>query len=260
MKRPRAERSGADADPGEDRASARIRGDSLLGLQVGDDAEEHRRDDGSQLADAPFEVCEELQSAGHKPFREAARVKDKRVFKRGTKNQPMEMSSKRPVPRLRVAEGGPGKRSCDPRFETLCGEFSMDRFRKQYNFLYDEWMPQESQQIKKKIKKCRNTERKNALKANYAQLLQQIRDEEARKDREAWEHEWKAKEKEAVKAGKKPYYLKESEKVKMDLVQKYNRLKEQGGLEKFMKKRRKRAAAKEQLANRKRKGAPKRRS
>ena len=54
-----------------------------------------------------------------------------------------------------------------------------------------------------------------------------------------------AKEKEAVKGGKKPFFLKKSEKKKQELIRKYQELKASGGLEKAMAKRRRKNAAKD---------------
>ena len=52
-------------------------------------------------------------------------------------------------------------------------------------------------------------------------------------------------ERHAVEAGKKPYYLKKSEQRKLELLAKYRELKEGGGLDKFMEKRRKKNASKD---------------
>ena len=52
-------------------------------------------------------------------------------------------------------------------------------------------------------------------------------------------------ERQAVEAGKKPFYLKKSEQRKLELLAKYRELKERGGLDKFMEKRRKKNAAKD---------------
>ena len=54
-----------------------------------------------------------------------------------------------------------------------------------------------------------------------------------------------AKEKEAVAGGKAPFYLKKSEKKRLELVAKYEALKASGGLDKYMAKRRKKNAAKD---------------
>jgi ribosomal RNA-processing protein 36 len=52
-------------------------------------------------------------------------------------------------------------------------------------------------------------------------------------------------EKDAVAHGKKPYFLKKSEKKKLELLAKYEELKSSGRLEKYMAKRRKKNAAKD---------------
>ncbi len=54
-----------------------------------------------------------------------------------------------------------------------------------------------------------------------------------------------AKEKAAVGGGKAPFYLKKSEKRRLELLAKYESLKESGGLEKYMAKRRKKNASKD---------------
>ncbi|KAF3495135.1 hypothetical protein DY000_02057803 [Brassica cretica] len=57
--------------------------------------------------------------------------------------------------------------------------------------------------------------------------------------------EQKKKEREAAKMGKKPYYLKQSEIRKQELIEKYNSLKESGKLSSFRDKRRKKNATKD---------------
>ena len=54
-----------------------------------------------------------------------------------------------------------------------------------------------------------------------------------------------AKEKAAVGGGKAPFYLKKSEKRRLELLAKYESLRSSGGLEKYMAKRRKKNAAKD---------------
>ncbi len=58
--------------------------------------------------------------------------------------------------------------------------------------------------------------------------------------------EWKKQEMEQVKQGKKPFYLKESEFKKLELVSKFNQLKDKNiSMDKFLEKRRKKNAAKD---------------
>ena len=54
-----------------------------------------------------------------------------------------------------------------------------------------------------------------------------------------------AQERQAVKQGKRPFYLKASEKRKLALVSKYNALKASGGLDKALAKRRQKVASKD---------------
>lgn len=54
-----------------------------------------------------------------------------------------------------------------------------------------------------------------------------------------------SEEKAAVAAGKKPFFLKKSEKRKRELLAKYEELKSAGQLDKYMAKRRKKNAAKD---------------
>ena len=54
----------------------------------------------------------------------------------------------RPVSILRNPLAVPRRELRDPRFESLCGRFDADRFRRQYGFLYDEKLPAEAKSFK----------------------------------------------------------------------------------------------------------------
>lgn len=54
-----------------------------------------------------------------------------------------------------------------------------------------------------------------------------------------------AKEREAVRAGKKPFFLKKTDRRKAELVAQYQDLQKSGGLDKFLAKRRRKNAAKD---------------
>ena len=145
---------------------------------------------GLQVGTVPFEELVAVKQDGTtskgalKPLSKRASDGNKvGDYKRDNKNRPMEMSSKRPVPRLRevvqvtkrwALEVSPvvlmavtvsvhsrvdlsvSPRVCDPacsssrdpRFDDLSGNLSADRFRKQYAFLYDEQLPAERDQLK----------------------------------------------------------------------------------------------------------------
>ncbi|KAK9905044.1 hypothetical protein WJX75_008538 [Coccomyxa subellipsoidea] len=168
-----------------------------------------------------------------------------RSFKRDNKNRPMEMSSKRPVPRLREVVQAAKKERRDPRFDSLSGALQQDRFRKQYAFLYDEQLPAEKEELKSTLQKTKGADKKLELQAQLTRVQQQIQEERSKRRKEAWEAEHKRKEREAVKGGKGVFFQKRSEKKRQELIRRYEELKATGRLEKVMAKRQKKNAAKD---------------
>jgi ribosomal RNA-processing protein 36 len=178
--------------------------------------------------------------------RAQALARSKQSFKRDSKHRPAEASSKRPVPVLRDVFQTGKRESRDPRFESLSGgQFSDDRFKKQYAFLYDEQLPEERRALKEALHKVKSESKKEDLKARLLVVQQQLRAEEQRRKKDAAAKQIKAKERDAVRAGKNPFYLKKSEKRKVELVDKYEELKRSGKLEAYMAKRRKKNASKD---------------
>lgn len=133
----------------------------------------------------------------------------------------------------------------DPRFEDLSGKYNPERFRKQYAFLFDEALPAERSQLKAAAKKVKNPARREELSEQATRLDLAIKEDAAKRKKQQWESDLKAKERAAVKAGKKPFYLKKSEKRKAELVSRFQDLKESGKLDRYMAKRRKKNAAKD---------------
>ncbi|GMH35145.1 hypothetical protein BSKO_03013 [Bryopsis sp. KO-2023] len=212
-----------------------------------DDHEDDREGDGNLsdgISNVPFEVLEKLRSTGEKSVK--VRKKAHKV-KRANKNRPLEMSSKRPISRFRNVLEGTGKKKMgkDPRFQSLAGNYDVSRFRQQYSFLYDEHLPDEEEQIKKKLKKSKNEETKQGLRDELRKVRGMIREEEIRRKKESLSRELKAGEMEAVKGGKRPFYLKKGEKKKRELVEKFKELQESGNLDKYMAKMRKKKASKD---------------
>ncbi|KAI9146151.1 hypothetical protein BKA69DRAFT_1121302 [Paraphysoderma sedebokerense] len=227
-----------------------------------DDAEEHMK---RELADVPMGQLMKLQKKlGQKEFRELkntihsvsrslvdgeSRKNDKLMNneskkpRRENKNQPMEMSAKRPVSRFRkVVETAVPKRR-DPRFDNLCGKFNEDLFQKSFSFL-DDFKRNEMKMIKEKLKQEKNIEEKNKLEM----LVQRMQSQEAtRKEKERERNikrEWKKKEMDAVKQGKVPYFLKKAEVKKLTLISKFKDAPEKS-IDKLLEKRRKKNASKE---------------
>ena len=162
------------------------------------------------------------------------------------KHRPKEMSSKRPVRVLRDEPGTVGgKRGRDPRFSSLQGELNKEGFRKRYSFLFDEVMPQEAAEARKAQRKAREPGRKERMRRKVSHIESEIRKEKDRRrsDRDKKEREERVREE--VREGKRPKYLSKSAVRREELVEKYKKLKDQGKLEDFMAKRRRKNASKD---------------
>ncbi|KAJ7561090.1 hypothetical protein O6H91_03G013500 [Diphasiastrum complanatum] len=133
----------------------------------------------------------------------------------------------------------------DPRFESLCGNFDEDRFAKAYSFLYNEELPAEYKRLQKMSKTQKNHADAEKTQEHLKWIDRQLKSEEARRKRTLKITEQKKIEKEAVKQGKRPFYVKKSEMRRQELIEKYNQLKASGKLETYMAKRRKKNAAKD---------------
>ncbi|WZZ19116.1 hypothetical protein YC2023_112205 [Brassica napus] len=178
---------------------------------------------------------------------------------RANKNRPMELSSKRPVSRYREVIQAPKKVVRDPRFDSLAGNVDPEGFRKRYSFFFEEKLPVEREELKKKLKKTKNPEDVEELKDQLTYVEKLLKyDPSTNSKGKSILTEHKKKEREAAKMGKKPYYLKQSassfnlhltsyaaEIRKQELIEKYNSLKESGKLSSFLDKRRKKNATKD---------------
>eukprot|EP00898_Chlorokybus_atmophyticus_P003801 jgi/Chlat1/4421/Chrsp29S04547 len=243
-----ASTSGSDGgeDPINDKPHWQSEGDAM------------ERELEAQLAEVPFEELELLRQDGRtgpSTFQRLAssmrKLPKKEDLKRANKNRPQELSSKRPVPRFREVISLP-KVGQDPRFDDTVGQFDKDRqvsnqhvFRAQYKFLFDEQLPAEKQRLSAEMSKEKDPERRAELKEALQRINNQLKQEEQRRKQQTRLQEMKHKEKEAVKSGKRPYYPKKSELRKALLLDKYKELKENGKLDTYLAKRRKKNAAKD---------------
>ncbi|KAK7469612.1 hypothetical protein BaRGS_00036341 [Batillaria attramentaria] len=146
-------------------------------------------------------------------------------FHRENKNRPSEVSSKRKVSVVRDMPGVSGV-TRDPRFDDISGEFRQDIFERDFSFI-DDIKSLEKKKVQKQLKKERREEKKEKLK----RLLNKM--------------DWKKKEKAMVKEGKAPYFLKKSDKTKLELAEKFKTLKQKGQVKQFIQKKRKRNSAKD---------------
>ena len=167
------------------------------------------------------------------------------------KNAPREMSSKVPVGRLRevvlpeeMRQRVHRKPSRDPRFSDLSGRLNKDLFDKSYAFLEDH-RKDDIAQLRQLLRDSKD-ERKRRIAQQQLNRLQQQQQQHVRDSaRKELKRKRRAQEGEAVTQGKQPFFLKENERRKLEVQERYESLKEQGKLQKYMTKKRKRNAAKE---------------
>ncbi|KAL6527868.1 hypothetical protein OROMI_029679 [Orobanche minor] len=220
--------------------SSKIRFDDSDGdVSLSEDEREIER----ELAEVTFEELQRARSDGslmvyRKPTTE-------KKGSRANKNRPMEMSSKKPVSRFREVIQVPKRVVRDPRFESLCGNMDVDGFKKRYNFIYENALPAEKEELKKQMKKANDPDAINELKDRIARIDKELKSAVTKRTEKDIMVEHKKKEREAAKKGKQPYYLKKSELKKQKLIEKYKELKESGKLESFIEKKRRKNAAKD---------------
>lgn len=178
---------------------------------------------------------------------QGARMIPEHVAKRGGKGRPREISSRKPVPVgrercLGIEEGAGRTRSVrggfDPRFEEHCGELREEHFERNYEFV---------QGIREKSREL--LQKASGKDADAAEKLKKMEQEDLRRRivlrRREVLKKAREEEKEAVRQGKKPFFMKESQLRKMQIEAKFKELKGSGGVKKYIEKRRKRLASKD---------------
>ncbi|XP_017538537.1 ribosomal RNA processing protein 36 homolog [Pygocentrus nattereri] len=164
--------------------------------------------------------------------------------KRLNKHRPDEISAKKSVPFLRKVV--PVKKTIlrDPRFDDLSGDFRPEVFKQTYKFI-DEIRQREAQTVMKKLKKVKSNTKREKLKSLLKRMENQERAQKKQEQQREKELQFKRKQRELVGQGHRPFYLKKSDKKKLELGEKYNELKKSGKLENFLSKKRKRNAIKD---------------
>ncbi|KAH8100669.1 DUF947-domain-containing protein [Cristinia sonorae] len=163
------------------------------------------------------------------------------IEKRKNKHAPMEMTSKKPVPRKKVEieEQRPVPR--DPRFLPIVGEFSAKRFQSQYGFLTS-IHHEELSTLRDNLKRARKllaTSPKHLREEREAEVqkLERAvkraestvnRDRREKIEQEALERASK-EEREKRKQGKGAWYMKKSDKKDLLVRAKYEALEADGG-------------------------------
>ena len=102
----------------------------------------------------------------------------------------------------------------------------------------------EMAELREAIKKTKNEADKETLKRKLLSMESQQKAQEAKDKQQEIIREHRKKEKELVKEGKTPFYLKKSEQKKLALIEKFEKMKPKQR-EKLIERRRKKVTAKE---------------
>uniref|UniRef100_A0A453LDA7 rRNA biogenesis protein RRP36 n=2 Tax=Aegilops tauschii subsp. strangulata TaxID=200361 RepID=A0A453LDA7_AEGTS len=178
------------------------------------------------LADVPFGELQRARADGSLAARgvSAAAAAQKKA-RRESRKRPMEISTNVRPPRLREVIQVPKKVVRDPRFEPVYGTVDKEGFRKRYNFLFDHDLPAEKEKLQKSIKKLKDPNAIEEAKNQITWIDKQLRSNPQKNVESEILRGHIKKEREAAKAGKRPYYLKKSEIRERKLMDKYNELK-----------------------------------
>ncbi|XP_075904932.1 ribosomal RNA processing protein 36 homolog [Nelusetta ayraudi] len=213
-----------------------------------------REDVKKELSNMSFEDVLKLQNrVGTKVYNQVAYggsgggsiSHGKRRKPRQNKNRPMEISAKRPVPVLRQVVTARKPMFRDPRFDDLSGEYKPEIFEKTYKFI-DDIRSREKHLVQKKLKKLKtNGQRREELSFLLKRMENQERAKKNREEQRERELQFKRQQRERANQGAAPFFLKKSDKRKLQLAQKYEELKKSGKLDNFLSKKRKRNAGKD---------------
>ncbi|KAK1971337.1 DUF947-domain-containing protein [Colletotrichum sublineola] len=187
---------------------------ALAKAQASMPAPNKRRKRGAEPSESESDSDSGPEEVGRKPNHNA------HLAKRTSKHAPTEQSSKKPVSRRREIVAVPKMEVRDPRFDPLSGPIDEAKARKAYAFL-DDYRKDEMRELRAEIKKTKDAGKKEEMKRLLLSMESKIKTRE-RKQREAEVmSEHKRKEKELVKQGKQPFYLKKSEQKKRFLMDQF---------------------------------------
>lgn len=150
--------------------------------------------------------------------------KDHRDFNRSSKHAPTELSSKKAVSRRREVVPVIKRQFRDPRFEALSGPLDESKAQMAYSFL-DDYREDEMKELRIAIKKAKSETEKEKLKGLLLSMESKKKAQERKRREAEILSRHRKEEKELVKQGKKPYYLKKSERQKRVLIENYSQLK-----------------------------------
>ncbi|TVY65683.1 rRNA biogenesis protein rrp36 [Lachnellula suecica] len=181
--------------------------------------------------------------ANNEALERKAGRKDHRDFNRSNKHAPTEISSKKAVSRRREVVPVPKREVRDPRFEPATGPVDDAKVRKAYAFL-DGYREDEMKELRGAIRNERDEDKKERMKRALGAMENRKKAQERKDREEAVLEKHRKEEKELVKQGKQPFYLKKKEVDKRVLVDTFGELKGKK-LDRVIERRRKKVEGKE---------------
>ncbi|KAI4247065.1 MAG: hypothetical protein L6R40_001730 [Gallowayella cf. fulva] len=168
---------------------------------------------------------------------------DHREHFRSSKHAPAEISSKKAVSRKREVVPTVKRHVRDPRFEPVSGPLDEEKAKKNYSFLND-YRHSEMLDLKTQIRQTKDINAKEKLKRALWSMESRKRAQQMKDQEQEIHKTHRAKEKELVKQGKKPFYLKKGDQKKLALLHRFEGIKGKR-LDKVIERRRKKNAQKE---------------
>ena len=162
---------------------------------------------------------------------------------------PAEMSSKKAVTRYRVVVPNSevsSIRKRDPRFDTLSGKLNRGHWETAYGFI-DEYKKSEIRDMRKTAKKAKTVDERDRIQAVLSKEVNRVAERERWKSRREIVQSHRRNERNAIAQGtkKNPYFMKRKDLKRKELEIKFDSLKKDGRLGKFMEKRRKKNSQKD---------------
>ncbi|KAH0566324.1 hypothetical protein GP486_000295 [Trichoglossum hirsutum] len=182
---------------------------------------------GSERRDVPHRQVQKTrrgQDGKDHTGEELPRKGQNEAFGRSSKHAPIELSSKKAVSRKRDAVVIPKRESRDPRFDPLTGPLDEGKVRKDYAFL-EGYREIEMKSIRDEIRRAKDEAVKETLKRELLSMESKKKAQAAKDKQQDILNAHRKKEKELIKQGKKPFYLKKAEQKKMALMERYGKLK-----------------------------------
>ncbi|KAL8676570.1 MAG: hypothetical protein Q9186_006919 [Xanthomendoza sp. 1 TL-2023] len=168
---------------------------------------------------------------------------DDREHLRSSKHAPAEMSSKKAVSRKREVVPTTKRDVRDPRFEPVSGTLDEEKARENYSFL-NGYRDSEMLDLKIQIRQTKDANVKERLKRSLLSMESRKKTQQMKDQEQEIQRSHRVKEKELVKQGKRPFYLKKGEQKQLALLQRFEGIKGKR-LGKVIERRRKKNAQKD---------------